>query len=184
MTTEVSDARRLAARIAGGGELLDIRAVRFAADLEDPSVDPPYDVGVEMSPTYDLRAIGDEGRLWLAVFSVDYDLKVMSEDITAARLQCTYTAAYQLRMSSEPSDDELTAFGDTTVMLAMYPYLRQFAQDATARFNLLPVVMPLYREPLRLAPDASRPPAKKTAAKKAAKALPKKAASKKVAPKK
>lgn len=143
----VSATRIAAGRIAARSQLADIRAISFNAELLNGNVDPPYQVTVSIEPGYETREVEDEG--WLLLYSFTYKVAVGREDDVAVQLECTYNAAFVANMAESPSDDELEAFGDTTVALALYPYLREFVHGAVARFNLSALVMPMYREPLK-----------------------------------
>jgi preprotein translocase subunit SecB len=144
---QISDARRAAGRVAAKADLLDIRAVRLDAALVSGNVEPPYDVVVEIDPSYDASPFAEGG--WIVVYSLAYQVRVQRDEELTAMANVVYNAAYSCRTEDEPSDAELEAFGDTTVVLALYPYLREFLHSTTARFNLGPLVMPLYREPVR-----------------------------------
>jgi preprotein translocase subunit SecB len=157
----IDPARQTAARLAAKADLLDIRAVRIEASLHTAFTEPPYDVNVIISPSYDIQRDEDEDG-WLVVYSFGYEIPVTADATQVFDLACTYNAAYGLRVTEPPTDDELVAFGETTVALALYPYVRQLVHDTSGRFNMPPLVMPVYRQPISI----ERPKPKKAVAKK------------------
>lgn len=165
----LSEARTAAARIAGGAELVDIRAVEISAELgEVPDTESPYDVRVEVKPSYWAQPDEgpDEAAGHVLVYSFMYDVKLVpvGAEQPAAVIGCRYNAAYHWRSSDVPAEDELRAFGETSVLLALYPYVRQLVHDITGRFNLDALVMPLYKEPLRMFTDDVQVASKKKGA--------------------
>lgn len=148
MVDGVSGARRAAGRLAANSQLLDIRAVRFEAQMLNGALVAPYEVTVNISPSYEL--VPQEDGALLLMYSFAYNIDVASNDEPVAYIACSFNAAYGCDAEAEPTVAELEAFGDTTVALALYPYVRQFVHDTMARFNLSALVMPLYQEPMKV----------------------------------
>lgn len=160
----------MAARVAGGTDLLDIRAVEIRAELlGGADAESPYDVGVSIEPSFSIESASSDpeaGQLLLYSLWYDVEIRPVGGDEPVATVGCRYNAAYHWRHEDTPSDDELRAFGETTVLLALYPYVRQLVHDMTGRFNLDPLVMPLYKEPLKAPGEGPQVSPKKASASK------------------
>lgn len=172
--------------MAGGAELLDIRAVEIRSSLNaEAEGGSPYDVNVSIEPSFFTQPADEDdpaaGVLLLYSLWYDISLRPVGSEMTIADVGCRYNAAYHWSDADTPSDEELRAFGETTVLLALYPYVRQLVHDITGRFNLDPLVMPLYKEPLK-PPAAAKDPDVSDARKKVA--IAKKAAKRTAGPKK
>jgi len=165
---DLSDRRQAAARIAAQADLLDIRAIKFDAELGNGTLAGPYEVSVDLSPSFDV--FQPTPSAWIIVYSFTYSVRVNGEERGAdldaivgtngetdeddaavvAKVNCTFNAAFHWHASDLPAEDEIRAFGDTSVTLALHPYLRELVHDAIARFNVGPLVMPLYKEAIRI----------------------------------
>ena len=153
-------------------ELFDIRATRFEAKLRDGRVEPPFDVNIHMSPSFDVLPGGNAEDGWVCMYSFAYEVDVVAETTAVLEARITLNAAYGLPFDEVPLDEELMAFGETTVALALYPYVREFVGDATNRFSLPSLVLPVYRQAIKL--EHTPVPSKKSRPAKAAKKSSKK----------
>jgi hypothetical protein len=77
----------------------------------------------------------------------------------AFRVAASFELAYKIPPDLDPSRQELRAFAETNAVFNAWPYWREFAQSMTARMNLPPLTLPLFR----IAPSGSerqktRPP--------------------------
>jgi hypothetical protein len=148
------DPRLLAGRLAGCAELHDVRLVRLSSELSDGSLDPPFSVKVEVEPACQVE--GFEDGVWQAFYTFSYRVDLSTDDGPVAHVECKLQSAYGFRTPDAPQEIELVAFGETTVVLGLHPYLRELIHGITARFGIGPVVLPVYRQPIRRPANAPK----------------------------
>jgi len=63
----------------------------------------------------------------------------------AFRVAASFELVYKIPPDLDPSRQELRAFAETNAVFNAWPYWREFAQSMTARMNLPPLTLPLFR---------------------------------------
>lgn len=160
--TKFDDERVLAARVAGSADLNEVRLFNVEATLDQLPVGPgglsyEFDTNVEVQHVAETNTVIVDGRYRLVVHfrtetgPASEDLEV--EDAPAldesdtldhehqhlAHLNFQLAALYALADDVEPviySEEELHAFGQTTGLLTLHPYAREFVADMTGRMGL------------------------------------------------
>jgi hypothetical protein len=134
--------RILAARVGAGTDLLDLRIRRIQAELYRPAAEGPFGFTLDVKPSLS-RA--DK----LAVYSLEYEFSSKdSDDQLVLEGTVELSVLYQLPVDRELSDDELTAFGQVSVLFTAYPYLREILHSLTGRMGLPPLILDVMRSPL------------------------------------
>lgn len=145
--TDHAALRARAGAIAGTSNLFDIRLTKSNVRLN--RVQAPtaqLNVDVEMSPSASISLDGDDEGLLLV--NADFNVRIMDASDEAdpiAEVECTFVAAFESHLDSEPSGDELGAFAETTGLSAVYPYAREYISDATRRMGLPALVLDLLK---------------------------------------
>lgn len=162
MTTDIEpSSRETAAPLAARAQLLDITLRSLHAELTAGTAEPPYEIHVEIDPSYDLEQGGED--FWLGIYMFRYGVKVTAAGAEAAELGCQFLAAYGFAGGEKPSEGQVLAFGESTVTLGLHPYVRELVQNVGGRLGLAGLLLPIYKEPLVVRPPAT--PAKKMAVK-------------------
>jgi len=60
-------------------------------------------------------------------------------------LKASFELVYKVPPTPEPSPEALRAFSQTNAVFNAWPYWREFVQNMTARMNLPPLTLPLFR---------------------------------------
>jgi preprotein translocase subunit SecB len=63
----------------------------------------------------------------------------------AFRVDVSFELVYKIPPDLHPSGAELRAFAETNAVFNAWPYWREFVQSMTARTNLPPLTLPLFR---------------------------------------
>lgn len=123
-------------------ELLDLRIRRLNAELHRPAAEGPFSFTLDVSASVS-RA--DK----LAVYSLEYEFSSRdSDDQLVLDGQLALSVLYQLQSDSDLDDDDLTAFGEVSVLFTAYPYLREILHTLTGRMGLPPLILDVMRSPL------------------------------------
>lgn len=144
---QVDRERGIAARVAGGADLRDVRLFGVAAKLETASVEGTLSYG--MTSDISFQTVGEPvtslvvtGEYEVAIRdSVDSDEVQEDEDPSAVGdLKFSLAALFALP-ERDPDEDqfadsEYEAFAATTGQFALYPYAREFIADITSRMGL------------------------------------------------
>jgi hypothetical protein len=128
-------------RVASNCELLDVRPTRLSAELfASPHAACQVKVDIAASCRLD-----DTSRL--AIYETDFNVSVISGDQLVAALSARFVATFQLAEGFVAEPDEYQAFGDVTVLMSMFPYLREYVHSTASRLGLHGVVLGLIRQP-------------------------------------
>ncbi|MCT1450407.1 protein-export chaperone SecB [Corynebacterium sp. p3-SID1194] len=142
-----SELRVRAGEIAGTSNLFDVRLVQSTARLERvPSPDAQLSVSVEMTPSGSISL--DAGTNGLLLINADFTVTIVdagNDSEPVASVECTFVAAFEPHMDSEPAQEALDAFAETTGLFAIYPYAREYISDATRRMGLPALVLDLLK---------------------------------------
>lgn len=172
-----SDPRAIAAPVSTVAEIVDVRLLKVAAETNQARTSPltlPFAIDVNITQSTALLAPGESPELAGFVVQHDYVIGIDSDDQAAARIECSFAAAFAHPVASELSGEQIEAFGVTTGTMAIYPYVRELVQSLSSRFGF-PVLMPILRSlpaPSSIPPPATAPP-KKAPAKTAPRRAPK-----------
>lgn len=143
MSTEEREQRRLAARVGGSADLLDLRIRRINAELHRPTAEGPFSFNLTVSPS--VSRADDK----LAVYSLAYEFSSKdSHEQLVLDGAVELSVLYQLAPDSDVSDQELAAFGQVSVLFTAYPYLREILHSLTGRMGLPPLILDVMRSPL------------------------------------
>lgn len=146
---ELNSLRSAAARVAAKANLRDVRLFQVSAEVERLPEQPgglsyTLDSKVEVQHVTDGPAIIVDGTYDLAVTVAAADDREPPEegaDDRVATIRFQLAALYALkapgdRESWDFDDEELDAFGQTTGMLTLHPYAREFIASTTSRMGL------------------------------------------------
>lgn len=134
--------RVLAARVGASADLLDLRIRRVEAELHRPAAEGPFSFTLDVTP-----AVSRADKL--AVYSLEYRFSSKgSDDQLVLEGAVELSVVYQLPADRELDDDELTAFGEVSVLFTAYPYLREILHSLTGRMGLPPLILDVMRSPL------------------------------------
>ncbi len=129
-----------AGRLGASVELQQIRLQHSSFEVLDKDELPePAENTVDLNYA---NAIKDAE---LAYFVAANVLAVTDPPDWGFRSDCLFVVIYKIDESLDLTTEELDAFGKVTVPPTVVPYVRQLIQDMTARANLPPFVLPLWR---------------------------------------
>lgn len=147
------DLRALAARVAGGVELLDVRMVKSSAEhLGFPVSGSPLSYDLDIQPTAHFDS-DSQGLVVSTEFALEMDQETGEEGSgrrQIANVSFTLVALFETPEGATYEPEELESFGATTGIFCLYPYAREYVQDVTGRLGLPPLTLGVYRVP---APD-------------------------------
>lgn len=149
---DVDHNRRLAARVAAGAEIKDVRL--FSASLKlisFPSESAHLKYGVKMTPRVDCEPGANR-----FVVRTEYEVQITLADSaeaasTVADVTFELGGLFELDARAQehaPSEEELAAFSSTTGQMALWPFAREFVFNATGRLGLPPLAIGVFRLPL------------------------------------
>lgn len=154
---DISAAQQLAARLAAITDIRDIRLMKSSAEIVRlPAADPflAYNLDSEASVEYEpgSESFVVHGKYRLAINSTSSS---SAEDINGesgpdvARIEFEHAALFvmDLAISAPPQEEELNAYAVTMGQLALYPYVREYISDVTARLGLPPLTIGVLRIP-------------------------------------
>lgn len=142
MTTDDHRRRVLAARVSAGVDLLDLRIRRIEAELHSAAAEGPFSFKLDVTP-----AVSRADKL--AVYSLEYQFSSKdSDDQLVLDGTVELSVLYQLPGDRELNDDDLTAFGEISVLFTAYPYLREILHSLTGRMGLPPLILDVMRSPV------------------------------------
>lgn len=158
----------LSARVGGRAEILDLRLQKFEFEVFlDNLAEPPYELQSSLQVHWNRHSEGDARGAFYFVEARASAAPPGGERVFEALV--VHALAYAV--GEDHTDEELQAFGQTSAVFACYPYVRELLQSATGRANLVPLILPVWRQ---FVPDAvggtadeSPAPAKKVGSKKA-----------------
>ena len=143
MSSQFIDIEVSPSRAASILELQDLRLIKLTWEMLGGPIDPPYSFVVEPQLGYTRQ---DE---WV-VFEIAHHFTVSassqgSETKPILTGAIVYQASYRLPSTVQLDDADLSVFGNSTVVLAVHPFLRELLHSLTTRSGLPPLVLPLFR---------------------------------------
>lgn len=142
----MNDMRQTALRLAGQADLLDIRMVESSfCHIEFPG-EGQITYHLHISPGAQLSE-SEQRLVTSADFNLDIGQDVDGETNEIASIKFKLAGLYALTESSDFTEEEVTAFAETTGVFALYPYAREYVQDVTGRLGLPPLTLGLYKIP-------------------------------------
>jgi hypothetical protein len=159
----LDEQRNLAARVAATADLNEVRLFNVDATLDQLPSGPgglnyDFDADVEVQHVGETNALIVTGKYELVVHFVHHEAQprdqeggeLVDSEANAsldqddmhehlAHLNFQLAALYSLPTDEDPiefSEDELHAFGQTTGLLTLHPYAREFVSDMTGRMGL------------------------------------------------
>jgi len=142
----MNDMRQTALRLAGQADLLDIRMVESSfRHIEFPG-EGQITYHLHISPGAQLSE-PEQRLVTSADFNLDIGQDVDGETNEIASIKFKLAGLYALTESSDFTEEEVTAFAETTGVFALYPYAREYVQDVTGRLGLPPLTLGLYKIP-------------------------------------
>lgn len=135
-TADIQSVSLIEARMVFDGRKEGSRAVR-----------PPHKGRMAISVSHSGRArIKEEGAISAVVRFVLRATEAGKEETESIfRVNVSFELVYKVPADLAPSEAELRAFGDTNAVFNAWPYWREFVQSMTARANLPPLTLPLFR---------------------------------------
>jgi len=128
----------------GGVRLVEANAktrVRSVKELGDAT----------LNLTYGARVLAPPDSKGVFFIRAHMDAKVISDQDPKAEpyveVGVGLELRYRLPVGFEASKDELRAFAQVNGVFNAWPYFREIIQTASARMDLPPIVIPLYRRP-------------------------------------
>lgn len=110
-------------------ELQGIRLSALELKLMAQVLEPPYDLDVVIKPSAEVKGASLRYDVQYSVSSTKAELAVLS-------VSCTYQVSYSLPEDAPIDRDEIKAFGSTTVLTTLHPYVRELLADVSARAGL------------------------------------------------
>jgi preprotein translocase subunit SecB len=126
-------------RVAANCQIIDIRPTNFGAELfKIPS--GPCTVRIDAEPSF----MRTSDRL---TYELKFAVTVLDEVENIAKVNVNYVATFLAPENFEAENDEYTSFGQITVYMAIYPYLRELVQSCAARLGIGGLVLGVARQP-------------------------------------
>lgn len=148
----VKVAHQNASRVAARASILDVRLFKTSAELHGfPNADTHLAWSLEVQPIIEYS----EGDAY-SVMRVNYEVEIGQQHESAqpdeesddsevlAAISFQFGALYRLNIEGLDSPikaDEISAFARSGVMLALFPYAREYVNDVTMRLGLPPLVI-------------------------------------------
>ena len=134
----LSEAQRIAARVAASSSLLDVRVMRLGAELHSIPDSDDYEFQISLEASH--SPVSSDGRCV-------YQLRASVNAIIGGEkvATCSVTVAGLYELASDASQEELRAFGDATAALMLFPYVRSNVQDLASRLGIPNVTLPIYQ---------------------------------------
>ena len=133
-------------RLAAAAELESLVLTEMSFERSEALPEPPYAIELAAAPA---AKFGESRDL---IYEVGYEIVGTDEDgVQVLDLRCKFQVAYDLKDDLEPDQKAIEAFGETTVLFTLHPYLRQLAHDITSRSGLPPLLLSL----LKINPEVS-----------------------------
>jgi preprotein translocase subunit SecB len=104
---------------------------------------PPYDLGIVINPSVDVKG----SRLH---YEIRYKVSAKKQDTSVLALDCTYQISYNIPEDAQAEQNEIEAFGSTTVLFTIHPYVRELVANISARAGLPPIMLGAMRLPLEI----------------------------------
>lgn len=151
---DLDDARSLAARVAAFADLQDVRLFDMHGSLGSLPPDRPGGLGYRFDTDIEVQVPADDalivsGSYQLTVFFHSHDEAEPQADADheddeppVVDLKFQLAALYELVGHDAETafpEHELDAFGQTTGLLTLHPYAREFISDMTGRMGLPPL---------------------------------------------
>ena len=150
MQSGSNDARRLAARVAAGAEIRDVRLFKSNLELlefESATGELRYSVDIDAQTNFEP---GADRFVLRSTYSLSIDT-VSGEGSTVARISFELAALFSLDDEAQAADlreEEIEAFAKSTGQMALWPFAREYVFDSTGRLGLPPLAIGVFRVPL------------------------------------
>lgn len=157
---EIVAQHQMAARLAARAEIQDVRLLRTTAEFHRQ---PDAGRNLTYSLDFDRNVDWDEGETDWFVIRVECSLRINYPDsdetdvspedsddtIATANFEHAALFSCNMRENDEPlTEAELIAYGATTATFALYPFIREYIHDITARLALPPLTIGVLSRPM------------------------------------
>jgi preprotein translocase subunit SecB len=143
---------RQVALIAGGAELRAIAARELNWRLEELAAPIENPVNLEMSLNLGHGRVADRVR-----YQLHSQVKGTNAQGVIFTFEARHDAYFDLPPDSEVTDAALMAFGQTSVLLILFPYLRESVQSRSVESGIPPVILAPIRHGIP-EPDSAEMP--------------------------
>lgn len=141
----MTDDRHVAARLAAKSELVDIRMVKSAFEHRGfPESGMPISYNLHINPDAKLSEASDK-FVTSAEFTIEISQDIEDETNDIAHIEFVLVGMYNVEEKLEFNDDEVTAFGKSTGIFALYSYAREYVQSVTSRLGLPALTLGLQK---------------------------------------
>jgi preprotein translocase subunit SecB len=141
---EIVAAHRVAARMAAAIQLEAI--ILRELDWSVPEIPVPPGLPIQMAPEISAEFGQTESHF---VYKIHATISGRIPDQTEIfRLRCQYQTVFRYPEGMDFTSDEIEAFGSTSVMLIVFPYLRETLQSTAAKGGLPGVLLQSLKIPM------------------------------------
>jgi preprotein translocase subunit SecB len=148
-----------AARVAARANVVDVRMFQSAVELVNiPSGDAPLSWDLEVTPSAEYT----DGTDYFIV-KINFSVQINNNDESSARegtqndesekianIAFQMGALYSLDLAKNDSpvlESELSAYAQSSGMLTLYPYAREYVHGVTGKLGLPPLLMSVFQLP-------------------------------------
>lgn len=110
----------------------------MSLQLGSQVLDPPYDLSVVINPSAEIK--GTSLR-----YDVSYSVSCTKETAQVLALTCVYQVSYLVQEETRLDQADIDAFGSTTAVLTLHPYMRELLADMSGRAGLPPIILGTMR---------------------------------------
>lgn len=156
--SDLSAARKLAARLAAKTDIRDVRLMKSSAEIVRLPVDDPFlaynfdsDSAVEYEPGGESFVVRGTYRVFITAASTNEAVDTSNNpDAAVAKIEFEHAALFVIDLDSgedPPDAEELNAYAVTTGQFALHPYAREYISNVTGRLGLPPLTVGILRMP-------------------------------------
>ena len=143
-TEELAEVQRLAGRLSGVVQVQAIILRELAWTM--PELNVPSGLPIDLRPEFDAQAATVPQLL---IYKIQTDVSgIVQDEVEIFHLKAVYQLAYSFPEGMDFIRAEVEAFGATTAMLMMFPYLRETLQTTAAKAGLPGILLPPLRMPI------------------------------------
>ncbi len=125
---------------------IEVACKLFTKNLKEGSID--------VDARNDVEFHTDDNSQTLAVID-KYHFEGKVKESTLFALDMKIMVVFETKV--KPDDAFFTLFEQNTLKVITYPYVREAVQDLTTKMGLTPLVLPMWRAPLKSNPEYLKP---------------------------
>jgi len=153
---DIGAAQQMAARLAGITDIRDVRLLKTSAEIVNLAAEHPFliydlnsEAAVEYEPGGGSFVVRGTYRLFIRSSSEANGTESHESPSPVANIEFEHAALFVINTEGHdpPKPEELNAYAVTTGQFALYPYVREYISNLTARLGLPPLTVGVLKLP-------------------------------------